>query len=155
MPIIKNKGFSLVELIVAMAIISITVVAMLELFKVNIVNSADPMIRKQLISVSESLMEEVLSKDFTKQVDGYSGALTAANRSSFDTVTDYNGLSISPIKGINGATLSSLSGYSAAIAVEPAVLGSLVSSDTYMVTITVNGPASKIFVLRGFRVNYE
>jgi MSHA pilin protein MshD len=150
----KNKGFTLVEVIVAMSIIALTVVSVLKLFQVNTMNSSDPMITKQMMTISESLMEEVLSKQFTKPSGGFAGPYTSANRAYFDTVTDYNNLVINPMSSVNNAAFAALASYNATITVVATALNAIPSSDSYLVTVTVNGPSGKSFVLRSYRINY-
>lgn len=151
----KEQGFLMVELIIAIVIISITVISVLQLFSINTKYSADPMIRKQLIIIAEGLMEEVSSKDFNKPTDGFAGPYTLANRAFFDTVTDYNGLSINPIQTLDGATPVELNKYNAQISVTNSAIGTIPNTDAYEIQIVVNGPDGQSFNLTGKRINYE
>lgn len=62
---IRQQGLSLIELIMFMIIVSIGVVALLAVFSTTVRKSSDPLIRKQMLAIAESLLEEVQSKPFT------------------------------------------------------------------------------------------
>ena len=61
----RQHGISLIELIIFIIIVSIGVVALLAVFSTTVRKSADPLIRKQMLAIAESLLEEVQSKPFT------------------------------------------------------------------------------------------
>jgi len=96
----KQKGITLIELVIAISIISIALLGVLGAFSVSVRNSADPVTRKQTVLIAESLMDEVLSRSFVKPSGGFAVPFTNANRTSFDTVTDYNNLVINGISNI-------------------------------------------------------
>ena len=150
----KKNGFTLVELIIAIAIIGVALMAILGVFRVSINNSANPVTRKQAVLISESLMEEVLSKAFVKPSGGYAGPFTVATRQSFDTVTDYNNLTINGISNVYGTSIAGLENYNVTITVQNQAIGAIPNTDAYLATINVVGPNDN-FTLKGYRINYE
>jgi MSHA pilin protein MshD len=54
-----RRGFTLIEMIVFIAVVSIALVGILLVLNVTVAKSADPMIRKNMLSIAESLLEEV------------------------------------------------------------------------------------------------
>lgn len=56
---------TLVELVIAIAIIGIAVAGVLGVFTVASRYNADPVIRKQALAIAESLMDEILSRPYT------------------------------------------------------------------------------------------
>ena len=58
-------GISLVELIISMVIISVGVIAVLSTFGVSLRGSVDPMQRKQMVAIAESLLSEIEHQPFT------------------------------------------------------------------------------------------
>jgi|KBSMisStaDraftv2_1062788.scaffolds.fasta_scaffold04903_14 MSHA pilin protein MshD len=64
-PPIRQRGISLVELIMFIIIVSIGVVALLSVFSTTVRKSGDPLVQKQMLAIAESLLEEVQSKPFT------------------------------------------------------------------------------------------
>ncbi|NCQ51580.1 prepilin-type N-terminal cleavage/methylation domain-containing protein [archaeon] len=150
----KQKGITLIELVIAISIISIALLGVLGAFSVSVRNSADPVTRKQTVLIAESLMDEVLSRSFVKPSGGFAGPFTNANRTSFDTVTDYNNLVINGISNIYGNSIVGLENYTATITTSSSALGAIGSSDSTLVSISIAGPNDQ-FVLRGYRINYE
>ncbi|MDP3539904.1 MAG: prepilin-type N-terminal cleavage/methylation domain-containing protein [Azonexus sp.] len=61
----NQRGVSLVELIISMVIISVGVVAVLSTFGVSLRGSVDPMMRKQMVAIAESLLTEIQHQPFT------------------------------------------------------------------------------------------
>ena len=60
-----QSGFTLVELIMFVVIVSIGVAGILSVFYVTTQKSADPAARKQLIAIAEAILEEVELMPFT------------------------------------------------------------------------------------------
>jgi MSHA pilin protein MshD len=61
----SQAGISLVELIMFIIIVSIGVAGILTVFNVTTQKSADPQVRRQMLAIAESLLEEVELKPFT------------------------------------------------------------------------------------------
>src|SRR5687768_9500025 len=80
-------GFTLFELLLLIVVFAVGLSGILIVYNTTVTHSADPMIRKQAMAVSESLMEEILLMPFDQ--GGWNGAATQANRTQFDDVRDY------------------------------------------------------------------
>jgi len=61
----RQRGMTLIELIVFIVIVSVALAGILTVFNITTKSSADPMIRKQMLSIAEGLLEEVMSQPFT------------------------------------------------------------------------------------------
>jgi MSHA pilin protein MshD len=61
----NQRGVTLIELIVFIVIVSVGVVGLLSTMNSTIRNSADPMVRKQMVAIAESLLNEVEQQAFT------------------------------------------------------------------------------------------
>jgi MSHA pilin protein MshD len=61
----RQRGVTLIELIVFIVIVSVAVVGVLQALRVSSANSADPLRRKQALMIAESLLEEVQLAKFT------------------------------------------------------------------------------------------
>jgi MSHA pilin protein MshD len=150
----SQQGATLIELVLAIVVIGVALVAMLSIFRNVTIGSADPMPKMQAIMIGDSLLEEVLSKSFIKPSGGFAGPFTVGNRSQFDTVTDYNGLTFSGISILSGVTIPNLSQYSATINVSNVGLGIVPSSNVDLVTVTVSG-FGYVYKIDGYKIKYE
>ena len=61
----SQRGLSLIELIVFIAIVAIALAGLLVLYDTAVRGSADPLVRKQATAIAESLLGEVLAQPFT------------------------------------------------------------------------------------------
>ncbi len=86
------RGFTLIEMIVAIVVLASAVSAILFAVTENISRSADPMIRQQAIGIAQAYMEEVLLKPYSDPDGGETGSCEegAGNRVQFDDVADYD-----------------------------------------------------------------
>lgn len=128
----RARGFTLLEAIVAIVVISVGLAGVLAVFNVNVRNSADPVVRKQLIAIAEEMLEEIALRPFsgpTKESDAGCGRVT------FDDVADYH---LYPANGqvcdVEGIAITALSGYTLAVTVTD-------------VTMTGSVPARRIQVV--------
>lgn len=145
----RERGFTLVELLMFIVIVSVALGAMMSLFAQTSARSADPMLRRQALAIAESLLEEVQLMPLTfcdpddANVDAATSSAGCASLAEatgpesgetrfaapqFDNVNDYNGYAMTPattggIKDITNTAIAGLSGYSARIAVAAAALG--------------------------------
>ena len=62
---VHERGTTLIEMIVFIIIVSVGVVGLMSTMNSTIRFSADPMIRKQMVAIAESLLSEVLQQPFT------------------------------------------------------------------------------------------
>lgn len=177
--VLRPRGFTLIELVMFIVIVSIGIVGILAVLNYTTQKSADPMVRKQVLAIAESLLEEVELMPFTYCDPNDANATTATSpagcaataegttpqpasetRNSatdpFDNVGDYGGFSMSGIVDITGASISGLSGYSASVGVvHPAGgLAGIASSEVLQITVTVTGPGNESVTLDGYRTRY-
>ena len=144
------SGFSLIEVIVAMLLISVGVLGVLSAMNTLVKGSADPMVRKQAIAVAESLLEEITLKDFANPTGGYTGT----DRTQFDDVSDYAGYATTGIVDISGTAISGLSGYNlSSVTVANAALGNIASTDAKLITVTVTAPGGEAISMSAYRTN--
>jgi len=150
-----QRGISLIELILFIVIISIALVSLLSVLNVTTQNSVDPLLRKQALSIAESLLEEVQLHDFANPAGGFTGAATQANRALFDDVMDYNGFATTGIYSADssGSVLTGLSDYSVNVTVTP-IAWLAVASDTVQITVTVTPPNGQSLQAVGYRMNH-
>lgn len=124
----RMRGFSLVEVIVAIVIIGVGLAGVLSVFNVNVRNSADPVVRKQLMAIAEQLIEEISLRPFANGPSPGAAAVGGCRRDAFDGLDDYNGY---PANGQvcdgNGTAIAGLAGYRLAVTVtQPAAAAAAV-----------------------------
>lgn len=145
----RAAGFTLVELIVFIIVVGIGLVGILSVFNNTIRSSADPLVRKQSLAIAESMLEEILQKEFANPAGGYAGP----TRALFDDVADYNNYStVGGIVDAQGNAVPGLGNYNIAPAVIVAPLANWngVGISALRVTVSVSGPGGTI-VLVGYR----
>lgn len=171
-----QRGLSLVELLVFIAVVGVAVTGVLAVYGQTVRTSADPVVRKQALAVAESLLEEVLAQPFTycdpddpavetatapggcatPEVAGpEAGETRGATLTPFDNVNDYAGLALSTLTDLTGAAIPGLAGYAATVEVQPAgAFNGLPAGETLLITVTVTGPGNQRVVLDGYRTRH-
>lgn len=146
-----TRGFTLVEVIFFIVVVSLAMVGILSVMNTTVKSSADPMVRKQTLAIAESLLEEILQKGFTDP-DGSNAGETG--RINWDNVADYNGYSNTAIEDQQGNIKPGLAAYRiAGVVAVPATAAdnaALNAAGALKVTVSVNGPGGTI-VLVGYR----
>jgi len=170
-----QRGVSLVELIVFIVVVGVAMAGLFAAFNTMIARSADPQVRKQVLAIAESLMEEIQLMPFTycdpddpaaptatgtgdcATVEGIGLEGSEASRDTFDNVSDYHGFSMSPIQNIDGVTVTGLEGYSASVTVANAgtELGLGAADRALKITVTATHASSGTQIkLEGYRSRY-
>lgn len=147
------RGFSLVELIVMIVVISVGLAGMLIVYTESVRGSADPLVQKQALAVAEAMVDEVQLNAF----DPLPGS--GATRDQFDDVVDYNGYTSTGVMDIFGAAVPGLGAYNVAVSVVAdgnlGPGGSLVpSANAKLITVTVTGPTGVAVNVTGYKVKY-
>ncbi len=147
----RQSGGTLIELVIAIVIISISVSAILMALSTSLAQSADPMIRHQAVSLAEAYLEEIALKPFADP-DGVDGEAT---RELFDDVDDYNGLVDVGARDQFNAALADLDDYTVTVAVTASsALPSIASTDLYLISVTITHAAQIDFTLSTYRANF-
>lgn len=153
---LRSAGFTLVELLVAIVVISVGVVGVLAAYNSSVKGSADALVGKQLVAIAEEMMEEILLKPFPPGSGAGAGGasdcgLAGADRSGYDDVRDYHGYQTPNICDISGQAVPGLAGYSVAVTVQVMTLSGLGGVLRVNVTAARGGQSMS---LDGFRTNY-
>lgn len=114
----KQKGLSLIELVVAIVLLGIGIGAIMGLVAKIGGSSSSPIIQTQAIYIAESYLEEVMLKDFQDPNEIVETCSTP--RTLWDDVGDYNCLS-SPTQPTDpfGNSSQLLSRYRVSVQIEP------------------------------------
>jgi MSHA pilin protein MshD len=178
----RQHGFTIIELIVFIVIVSVALTGVLAVLNVTAKSSSDPVIRKQALAIAEAVLEEVMLQAFTwcdpddpqaatatsnaVGVTGCSaaGAVEAIGVETFGGGTDARGGASFPLDNVsdyNGLAITTAitgavmpTGYSAAVTVAEAALNGIAAADSLLVTVTVTSPGETI-QLQGYRSRHS
>ncbi len=164
-PMLKQRGFSLIELIIFIVVISVALTGILMVMNTVTRHSADPLIHKQAIAAAESLLEEIQLQDFIDLNDGVTtacpaaSAVTPTNRDTgYHLVSCYNGFpNGGPAPGIyalDGTPIAGLANYSATVSIVPSALGTIAAGSAVLITVTVTEPQGGQVQISGYRTQY-
>lgn len=175
----RSRGFTLIELIIFIVIVSTALAGVIAVFGDSIRGSADPVRDKQAMAAAESLLEEILNKHFCDPDTATAGTPVAcgantveADRSLYDAVVDYDSYNSNPSGlcaaagniGIKDATSSAtvvLANYDASVAETTngvfTVGGDAVAVTNYrIVTVTVRDClTNRNYSLTGYAFNND
>lgn len=176
----RTRGLSLLELVIFIVVLGVGFAGVLVLYNQATKSSVDPVVRKQVLAVANSLLEEIELRGFTycdpddanvytatSAVVGAGGCAATIEamgpeagetaRSQFDNVNDYNGFTMtSGIQDITGTTISGLNDYKVTSVSVTNAGGtfSLPADDVLLVSLTVTGPTDVSVTLQGYRFRY-
>jgi MSHA pilin protein MshD len=156
----RELGVTLLELVIAIAIIGIALAGTISVFVVTTQHSADPMSQEQAQLIAEAYLDEILLKKFYDPDTGTvcTGTTGGETRPTYDNVCDYNGLSQAPTDQF-GTPIASLASYNVAVSVVNAgvSLGTINNTGAVRVLrvdVTVSLQGSAQVVLSAYRTNY-
>ena len=171
----KTKGFTLIELLIFIVVVSIGLAGVLLAINTSIKSSVDPVLRKQSLAIAESLMDEIIAKEwndpitldngFYNPTTGMSSSCNPATavRSLWTNICDYNGYTSIGILDSNGDAIPDLSNYK----IYPPVKVSFIdvfpinnanngglSAQMKKIDVSVTDPLGNVLVITGYRGNY-
>jgi MSHA pilin protein MshD len=145
----QGRGFTLIELVILIGVVSIAMTAIMTVY-VNVVrHSADPYPAKQALAIAEGLLEEAQLNSYSTQPGA---GWPSTPRSNYDDVSDYNGYTSTGYKDINDNPVTSLAAFNVAMTVATTTLNGVATAK--LITVTVTGPNNVAIVLSGYRVQY-
>lgn len=143
----RTRGLTLIELVLAIAVIGIGLAGVLTAFNQAVRGSADPMVRKQMLAVAEEVLEEIALRPYAPAANA---APAPCARNTYNDVDDYNGYSTANFCDIDGNALPALAGYGVAVGVTTTTLSG-VAAKRIVVTVT-HGAES--LTITGYRTDW-
>jgi len=151
----RALGFTLIEMIIAIVIISVGLAGVLLAFNTAVKSSADPLIHKQMLAVAEEMMEEVLLKSYAVTGSPPTNVATtcsaARSRAAFDDIRDYSNFQTIGICDIDGTAITGLDGYNVSVTVTSPTWQGI--ADTLTINVTVSHGTENMR-LNGWRTGY-
>lgn len=150
-----TSGFSLVELVVAIVVISISLTGTLLVVDSTTRRSAYPLLERQSIAIGEAYLEEILQKNYLDPDDGSVCPAPETSRALYDNLCDYDGLAETGARDQSGVGITGLENYRVEIAVDrSASLGGISgSSEVLRIDATVTDPLGNRVRLSSYRTN--
>ncbi len=178
----RQRGLSLIELIIFIVIIGVGLAGITVTYNTVVVHSADPMVRKQALSIAESLLLEIEQQAFTwcdpqdanvTTATSAAGCAVAANNQDnvsgqtpisesrgnnadpFDNVADYGGIANVAASDILGNNM--VAGYTVSVGITRAggvaPFAGFPASAVLRIAVTVMGHGETV-TLVGYRTRY-
>lgn len=156
----RQRGLSLIEILIFLVIVSVGLAGMLSTFQATLQRSADPLIQKQMLAIAESLLDEILARDFAPAEDSFAPTSKACatfrvERAQYDDVSDFDGVTDCQIYSLSdNALVAGLEPYRMSITVAgDGGLNGLAASDAKKIVVTIR-QANESLVMEGWRTNY-
>lgn len=154
------SGFTLVELVISMTMISIALLGTLLAINTATLFSGDPLVTHQSMAIGESYLEEILQKDFP--IFPCPSPPSPGGRSAFNNICQYHGLLESPTSQSGSQISPQLNAYKVSVAVDGtnSVLGppnfpSLTpGSEVVRIDVTVSHPRISGMTFSAYRTKY-
>ncbi len=148
----RQRGVTLVELVVAIVIVSIAAVAVIGAISWTMQRGAESMVRQQAVAIAEAYLEEIMLQPIAVPTGA---TTTGLSRGSFNDEDEYNGLSNTGAYDQYGNAIASLSGYNVSVSVaQTTALTGITAANARQITVTVADPNGATVVLTGYRANY-
>ena len=151
----RAGGMTLVELVVAIVVISIAVAGVLAALTQATRHGADPMLTEQAVAIAQSYLEEITLAAYADP-DGETGCGPEAGetRATYDDVCDYNGLNdASGAVDRNGNPIAGLEAYNVQVSVADATLNG-VAGRRIEVRVTHDNAGWLDVKVAGWRMSY-
>ena len=164
-----QRGLTLIELIFFIVIVSFGLAGILTVLNVTTASSADPMVRKQMLTLAENVLEEVRMQSFGWcdpddvrfttatnagiNATGCAGGTAAEARGNalnpWDQVTDYNNANLNTSLALTAFP----PGYTAEVVLQADDLNGVTGGEALRIVVTVRfGPET--LVLEGYRTRF-
>ena len=144
----QARGFTLPEALLAIVVISVGLTGLLLAFSTVARNSADPVVRKQMLAIAQALMEEISLKPYAAAANS---AAAGCARDTFIDVADFNGYSSTGICTVDGVAIAQLVSFNVSTTVAAGTLFGVSAAKAINVTVS---HAGETITLTGWRTDY-
>jgi MSHA pilin protein MshD len=142
---------TLIELVVAIVIVSIAAIAILAAISWTMQRGAEAAVRQQAVAVAEAYLEEILLQPIAIPT----GAAPTSNRALMSYEDEYNNLNDTGAYDQYGNSIPNLTGYNVSVSVaQTTALTGITAANARQITVTVADPNGATVVLTGYRANY-
>lgn len=146
-----GRGFTLIELIVAITIVAIAATIILGVMGAVASRSADAMLQQQAIAIAQAYLDEIEQR----WVADPNGTIPNTGRSSWDLVDEYNNLYNGGAQDQFGTPIPGLEAYTVTVNVaQSSALPGITGTNARRIDVTVTTPPNVSVTLSGYRTNY-
>lgn len=143
----RTRGFSLIEMVVAIVVFAAAVGGILQLVTTVVARSADPMVQTQAVYIAQAYLEEALARAYSGP-----GADCGTPRHTWQVVTDYACIDAEAPRDAQGNALAGLGRYRVTVSVTHANLEAV---PTHRVAVLVTHEREPVAIrIAGFRADY-
>lgn len=160
-PVRAAAGFSMVEAIISLMIVSVMLVAVLQTVATARTAQRINDERAKGLTLADALMNEILEQPYddpggAAAIGVDSGETTGGSRTAFDDVDDYNGWTETAVVDADGAAVANTAGFTRSVTVQyvqPSALDTTSPTDTGVkrVRVTVQYQNRKVAELTAYR----
>ena len=163
MPAAAARGFTLIELVIFIVVVSVAVLGVLRGISFTTANSADPQLRKQALVIAEGLLEEIELARFTycalddpvaataTSTDDCTTGPAARGTRPYSQVSDYQQ---TEVYTRDAANVDFPAGYNATVTVEHAALNGISADAVLHIRVAVAFQGNQQVVLDGYRTRH-
>lgn len=151
---LRQRGMTLIELVIAIVIIGIASAALYGAMASITGRSADPLLRQQSLAIAEAYLEEIELQAFLDPGTQLTCQAIPASRAQFDDVCDYRGLVDNGAVSADGQGITALAGYRVSVTVTAQAWNGLSANKVFYIEVSVRDPAGQDLVLGGYRTYY-
>jgi MSHA pilin protein MshD len=153
-PLARDRGFTLIELIVAITIVAIAAVTLMGVMAAVSSRSADAMLQQQAIAIAQAYLDEIEQRWVAVDPTVY-GTAPNTGRGSWDLVDEYNGLNDVGAQDQFGYAIPALSAYTVSVNVaQSTALPGIAGANARRIDVTVTTSPNVSVTLSGYRTNY-
>lgn len=150
----RQSGVTLIELIVFIVVISLTLGALLGVYRYSMVNSVDPLVRLRLLELAQSQLDIALTYRYDENTPSGGvpacGSLVPSGQPSAPACAGSGG-----INALHGKTDSPFPGYTRSVTVVAAGADLQLANDqAKRVTVVVSAPNGESLTLTAYRANF-
>jgi MSHA pilin protein MshD len=151
--LLRARGFTLIELIVAITIVAIAAGIITGVMAAVASRSADAMLQQQAIAIAQAYLDEIQQRWVVDP--NPNGSPPDTGRGSWDLVDQYNGLNDAGAQDQFGTQIAALKAYTVTVNVaHSAVLPGIQGTDARRIDVTVTTAPNVTVTLSGYRTNY-
>lgn len=142
------RGFTLPEAILAIVVIGIGLAGLMLAFGMASRNSADPVLRKQMLAIAQELLEEIQLKPYAAAANA---APAGCARDTYNDIADYHGYASTGICSIDGVVIPALASFNVTASVAAGTLAGVAAAKRITVTVSHQG---ETLALVGWRTDF-